>query len=141
MILLAKIALGTWAGFIFPHLHFCLALSKFIFLSTVYKNFFDSINNFYSVFNHIRSLDQGCSGSCEISVTDFSAPIYARFLKFFIHLDSVQAYCARENQMATVTQPKAFHSNHCKYDYIVKFVSYLQFFFLFFFYLFVFGWM
>ena len=38
----------------------------------------------------------------EISVTNFSAPIYASFFKFCIHLDSVQVYCVRENQMASI---------------------------------------
>ena len=38
----------------------------------------------------------------EISVTDFSAPIYASLFKFCIHLDSLQMYCVRENQMTTI---------------------------------------
>ena len=37
-----------------------------------------------------------------ISVTDFSAPIYASFFKVCIHLDSVQVYCVREKQMASI---------------------------------------
>ena len=37
----------------------------------------------------------------EISVTNFSAAIYAIF-KFRIHLDSVKVYCVTENQMASV---------------------------------------
>ena len=36
----------------------------------------------------------------EISVADFSAPMYASLFKFCIHLDTVQMYCIRENQMA-----------------------------------------
>ena len=38
----------------------------------------------------------------EISVTNFSAAIYAIFFKFGIHLDSVKVYCLTENQMASV---------------------------------------
>ena len=52
-----------------------------------------------------RSQDQWSSGSfslIEISVTDFSASIYASFFKFCIHLDSVKVYCVRENQIASI---------------------------------------
>ena len=52
-----------------------------------------------------RLQDHWSSGSfslIEISVTDFSSPIYARFFKFCIHVDSVQVYCVRENQMASI---------------------------------------
>ena len=36
-----------------------------------------------------------------LKFTDFSAPIYASFFKFCIHLDSDQVYCVRENRMAS----------------------------------------
>ena len=45
----------------------------------------------------------------EISVTDLSAPIYACFFKVCIHLDSVQVYCVRENQMDSTCFSILFH--------------------------------
>ena len=59
-----------------------------------------------------RLQDHWSSGSfslIEISVTDFSAPIYASFFKFCIHLDSVQMYCVRENQRASICFSFSFH--------------------------------
>ena len=45
----------------------------------------------------------------EISITNFSAPIYASFSKFCLYLDSVQVYCVRENQMASICFSIFFH--------------------------------
>ena len=38
----------------------------------------------------------------EISVTDFSAPIYASFFKFCIYQESVKVYRVRENQIDSI---------------------------------------
>ena len=38
----------------------------------------------------------------EISVTDFSAPVYVSFFKVCIHLDNAQVYCVREHKMARI---------------------------------------
>ena len=41
-------------------------------------------------------------------LTDFSAPIRARFFKFCMHLERVEVYCVKENHGAEVNFPFFF---------------------------------